>query len=211
VSFIHSFHSSFSNQTNLVIVPSCDDGFVGNNDSFLALIGFGLICQVRIMRDDAIVNQISGNDNNFPASGTVSTSPYEYAANAADNQTHNTPTTDVPYRRSTLLIVFHVSPIDKCNINANIVIDPYATLPDDTNNAVLTARNGPIINNQTIGKTKPGGVHSGILRAGTDNASSLSSISFVSRFVGRLFDIGLNILDFNARMKKRKNKIINVR
>mmetsp|Transcript_55791 Transcript_55791/g.62361 ORF Transcript_55791/g.62361 Transcript_55791/m.62361 type:complete len:121 (+) Transcript_55791:575-937(+) len=86
--------------------------------------------------------------------------------------------------------------------------------PLDTNNAELAARNGAISNIQTIGNVIPGGVHSGILRAGNDDdddddtpSSSvlllvLSLISFVSR-CGRSLDKGLKIRDFKENTKKK--------
>lgn len=113
--------SAPSNQTSLVMLPSCVAGLVGKMDSFSPVSTEGLICQVRKISEEAIVSQTSGRLKSFPANG--STWEYCAAAKAAEIHTQATPKTEVPYRRSTLLMVFQVSPMDKCSMSAKMAGD----------------------------------------------------------------------------------------
>lgn len=64
----------------------------------------------------AIVIHTALGASTFPAKGRVCA--YILTAFTTESQTRNTPGTDAPCRSSTLVIVFQVSPTDKCKTKA---------------------------------------------------------------------------------------------
>mmetsp|Transcript_12018 Transcript_12018/g.17912 ORF Transcript_12018/g.17912 Transcript_12018/m.17912 type:complete len:204 (+) Transcript_12018:294-905(+) len=91
---------------------------------------------------------------------------YSISTNITDAKTVITPGTAVPRRFSTLLIVFHVSPMLKCNSIANngALMSEYPIVLYTTADAAALRI---AIIDQTMGKVIGGGIQEGVLRSST--------------------------------------------